>query len=390
MSTKRTRYSTRLKTKLILDVLKGDKTINELSSEHNIHPKNLQNWKATFLANAELAMEPNKIAKEYKIQLIKLQDKNDEYAKVVGQLTVEKEWAVKKLQSLGLSEKQALVDPKLKSVSLLKQTQLLNISRGHFYYQPIENKIKAEIKSHIADVFNKIPIYGERKVHQQCLEDGFNISLNTVSKYRKEMGLTAVLAVRPHSSTISDGSHIKYPYKLEGLEIIRANQVWSTDITYIKLHGGMVYLAAIIDWYSKAVLSYRIANTMDVDLVTSVLDEALLSYGNPEIFNTDQGSQYTSYIHTNRLKNKGIIISMDGKGRATDNIAIERFWRSVKCERVYLNDYQSVIELKDDVKDYIEFYNHRRFHQTLGYQKPMDVYHDSLHIQGSSLIKKVA
>jgi len=126
------------------------------------------------------------------------------------------------------------------------------------------------------------------------------------------------------------------------LDIVRANQVWSTDITYIKIKGGMVYLAAIIDWYSKAILSWKISNVMDTDLVMGVLNEALEKYGKPEIFNTDQGSQYTSYIHTQALKDKGITISMDGKGRATDNICIERFWRSAKCEMIYLNEYHKI------------------------------------------------
>jgi len=153
------------------------------------------------------------------------------------------------------------------------------------------------------------------------------------------------------------------------------------------------YLAAIIDWYSKAVLSWRISNTMDTDLVMSVLNEALSLYGKPEIFNTDQGSQYTSYIHTQTLKDKGIAISMDGKGRATDNICIERFWRGreatcdlisqgkldeSKVEKIYLNEYDRISVLKDDVKEYIEFYNHRRFHESLEYKKPMNVYRESL------------
>ena len=140
----------------------------------------------------------------------------------------------------------------------------------------------------------------------------------------------------------------------------------------------MVYLAAIIDWHSKAVLSHKISNTMDCTLVMDVLNDALERHGTPEIFNTDQGSQYTSEIHTQRLKNKGITISMDGKGRATDNICIERFWRSAKCERIYLNEYASIAELTTNVNDYIEFYNYKRFHQSLKYKKPMAVYQESI------------
>jgi len=204
------------------------------------------------------------------------------------------------------------------------------------------------------------------------------VSLNTVFKYRKELDLKPILAVKPINTTIPIKEHKKHSYKLRGMSIIRANQVWSTDITYIKINGGMVYLAAIIDWYSKAVLSYRISNTMDTELVMDVLNEAFTLYGKPEIFNTDQGSQYTSHIHTQKLKDNNITISMDGKGRATDNIAIERFWRSAKCERIYLNEYNSIKELKEDMADYINFYNFKRFHQTLDYKKPMNVYHDSL------------
>jgi putative transposase len=236
-------------------------------------------------------------------------------------------------------------------------------------------------------VFEQILIYGEKKVHKQLLEDGIKVSLNTVARYRQELGLKAVLAVKQVNTTIPIKEHKKYGYsvqyplegcKLRGLNISHANHVWGTDITYIKIAGGMVYMAAIIDWHSKAVLSYKISNTMDSQLVMSVLNEALERYPHPEIFNTDQSSQYTSEVHTQKLKKLGITISMDGKGRATDNICIERFWRSAKCERIYLNAYQSIGELITDVDDYIEFYNHRRFHQTLDYKKPMDVYQESI------------
>jgi len=378
MSRKRAKYTTEFKTKIVLEALKNDQTINEIASHYNITPKNIQNWKKIFLSNAELAMEPAKAVKEYKDEIVVLKNKNDRYAKAVGNLTVEKEWLAGKLKSLDLSKKQQMIEPKLRTLSLSKQAKLLNISRSHFYYQPSINQNKIDIKNQIQTIFSKIPIYGERKVHQQLLEDGFNVSLNTVSNYRKKLGLKAILAVKPVSTTIADDRHPKYPYKLRNIDITYANQVWSADITYIKLKGGMVYLAAIIDWHSKAVLSWRISNVMDSQLVMDNLNEALDKYGKPKIFNTDQGSQYTSLIHTQTLKDNGIIISMDGKGRATDNIAIERFWRSAKCERIYLNEYNSMQDLKIDIKDYIEFYNHQRFHQTLDYEKPMTVYIESI------------
>jgi len=282
---------------------------------------------------------------------------------------------------LDSSYKKELIDKdENKVISVVKQCKLISYNRSNLFYAPMVNHTKKAIKKHIEKVFEDIPSYGYMKVYHQLLEDDFSVSPNTVLSYRRELGLQAVLAVRPPNTSWADKQHPKYSYKLRGLDIVRANQVWSTDITYIKIKGGMVYMAAVIDWYSKAVLSWRISNTMDTDLVMGVLNEALSLYGKPEIFNTDQGSQYTSYIHTQTLKDNGITISMDGKGRATDNIAIERFWRSAKVEKIYLNEYERVSVLKSDVSDYMEFYNYRRFHETLKYKKPMNVYFESLKI----------
>ena len=279
---------------------------------------------------------------------------------------------------MGLSDKKELIEPKLENISISTQCKLIKLNPSSLYYKPVVSEYKISLKEKINEIYEKIPIYGALKVHQQLLEDGYNASLNTVYKYRQQMGLKPILAVKPISLSMPNKQHPKHSYKLRGIEITRANQVWSTDITYIKINGGMVYMAAIIDWHSKAVLSWKISNTMDTDLVTNVLHEALSFYGKPEIFNTDQGSQYTSVAHTQILKDNDIIISMDGKGRATDNICIERFWRSAKVERIYLNEYNSIKELKEDVGDYIHFYNHERFHQTLNYKKPMSFYYDSL------------
>jgi len=388
MSRTRKTYSAEFKTKLVLEVLKEERTLVEIASANKITPKNLQNWKKLFLENAVLAMEPSKAVKEYKNEITKLNTTVDEYAKKVGQLTLEKDWAVGKLKSLDLSDKKEIIESELETISVVKQCELLDVNRSSIYYAPVVNEHKVAIKQEIKSIFEEIPIYGAKKVHCQLLENGFNVCLNTVEAYRKELGLKAILAVRePISLTQPNIQHPKYTYKLRGLDIVRANQVWSTDITYIKIKGGMVYLAAVIDWYSKAVLSWKISNTMDTSLVMGVLDEALSLYGKPEIFNTDQGSQYTSYIHTQTLKDNGITISMDGKGRATDNIAIERFWRSAKVERIYLNEYNTIKELKEDVSDYMEFYNYRRFHESLKYQKPMNVYFDSLQINDDNYTK---
>ena len=381
MSNKRRQFSSEFKVKLVLEVLKNEKPLNQIAKEHNILPKNLINWKKQFLENAEIAMEPSKVVKEYKDQIKELEKKVDKYAKTVGKLTVERNWAVGKLESLDLSTKRSMVarqalNTTIELPSPSRQHQLLGISRSYNYYTPVVNPQKEAIKQRIKEISEDefMCVYGEEKVYRQLLSEGYSVSLNTVSKYRKELGIKAILAVRPISTTVADDKHPKYPYLLKGIDIDKPNKVWSTDITYIKINGGTVYLAAVIDWYSKAVLSWNISNTMDTDFVMKVLEEALKHHPKPEIFNTDQGSQYKSYIHTQRLKDNGITISMDGKGRATDNIAIERLWRSVKCERIYLNEYQSIKELKEDLKSYFYFYNHHRFHQTLDYKKPMEVY----------------
>jgi putative transposase len=387
MSRKMKQYSTEFKTKIVLEVLAGDKTLNEIASANNIIPKNIMNWKKIFLENAQMAMEPSKAIKEYKDENLKLQDELDEYAKALGKITIERDWAVGKLKSLDLSNKKALVESKLEEISISRQCELISLNRTNLYYVSVLNPIKDAIKTEIQKIFEDIPCYGYLKVHKELLERGHSVCLNTVREYRKQLGLRAVLAVRAPNTSWANKQHPKYSYKLKGIDIVRANQVWSTDITYIKIKGGMVYLAAIIDWHSKAILSWRISNTMDTDLVMGVLNEALSKYGKPEIFNTDQGSQYTSCIHTQTLKDNGITISMDGKGRATDNICIERFWRSAKVEKIYLNEYFKISTLKDDVSDYMEFYNYRRFHETLDYKKPMNVYYDSLKINDEKYTK---
>lgn len=376
MSAKRTIYSAEFKTKIVIEVLRNEKTLAEIASENNVTPKNIQNWKKIFLENSSMAMEPEKAIKGYKAENVKLQKTIDDYAKTSGQLTLEKSWLAGKLKSLDLTTKKSMIESELEKISVVNQCEMIGLCRANHYYVSVIDENIVAIKAHIEKIYEEIPIYGSLKVHQHLLEDGYSVCVNLVQKYRKELGLKAILAVRPPNMSQPIKEHRKYTYKLMGLDISRVNQVWSTDITYIRIKGGMVYLAAIIDWHSKAVLSWSISNTMDGDLVMGVLNEALRKYNHPEIFNTDQGSQYTSHIHTGTLKEKGITISMDGKVRATDNICIERFWRSAKCEKIYLNEYNRLTELKDEVKTYVEFYNHRRFHETLGYKNPMNAYNE--------------
>tara|TARA_B110000238_G_C16070236_1_gene414583 strand:+ start:139 stop:1290 length:1152 start_codon:yes stop_codon:yes gene_type:complete len=380
MSNKKRTFTIAFKTKVVLAALKEDQTMAQLSSKYDITAKNIQNWKALFLSNAEIAMDPSKSVSSYKKANNDLEAKIDKYAKKVGELIIEKEFLVGKLQSSELSNRKDMIDSEHK-ISVSQQCELLAVPRSSLYYKPKENIMKQAILAHISKIHEDIPCYGYMKAHKQLVEDGFSACENTVQKYRQELGIQAILAVKKPNLSAPSKEHSIYSYKLRDLSILRSNQVWSTDITYIKTDSGTVYLAAIIDWYSKAVLSWNISNTMDSTLVMSVLNEALHNYGVPEIFNTDQGSQYTSHIHTKTLDDLGVTISMDGKGRATDNICIERFWRSAKCERVYLNQYDGIVDLRSDIKDYINFYNNRRFHESLDYMKPMQVYYDNLYLK---------
>jgi len=212
------------------------------------------------------------------------------------------------------------------------------------------------------------------------------------------MGIEA-LYPKPKTTT-ANKEHHKYPYLLKDFRndagqvvIDRANQVWSTDITYIKVEKGYVYLAAIIDWHSKKILSWKLSNTMNNSLVLSVLNEALAFYPKPEIFNTDQGSQYTSKAHTDILKKHNIKISMDGKGRATDNICIERFWRSIKYEEIYLNEYENVKVLRKAIGKYMDMYNSKRLHSTIDYKTPNEVYFEyinNLGFKGDNLLQSIS
>ena len=377
MSNKRKVYSAEFKTKVVLEVLRDTQTVSEISVKYNVTPKNIHNWKVAFLSNAELAMDPSKSVAKYKKDNAELQSQLDDYAKKVGQLTLEKEFLEGKLKSLELSDRKKMIDSE-HSLAILKQNFLLDIPRSSLYYKPVKNEIKDKLKARILEIHNEIPCYGYIKAQKHLIEDGFSICENTVMKYRKELGIKAVLAVKKPNLSEPNKEHAIYSYKLKGLSILWSNHVWSADITYIKTDSGTVYLAAIIDWYSKAVLSWDISNTMDSSLVMRVLNNAIDNYGVPDIFNTDQGSQYTSKIHAQTLIDYGVTISMDGKGRATDNICIERFWRSAKCERIYLNQYDGISDLREDIADYIDFYNSKRFHESLQYKKPIDVYYENL------------
>ena len=218
------------------------------------------------------------------------------------------------------------------------------------------------------------PFYGSRKMAAWLKGQGRRVSRKRVRRLMRTMGLKAIYR-RPRTSRPAPG-HRVYPYLLCGMKVARPNQVWAADITYIPMARGFLYLVAIIDWYSRYVLAWRLSNTLDGTFCVAALDDAL-SRGRPEIFNSDQGSQFTATTFTERLEACGVAISMDGRGRALDNVFIERLWRSVKYEEIYLNDYETGWEVEDALANYFRFYCHERIHQALGYRTPAEVYFEA-------------
>jgi len=382
-------FTAEVKTKIVLEMLKEESTTAQLSTKYEVSAKTMQNWKKQFLNNAPLAFEPAKAVSEFKDQIDGLKTQNDELAKALGKATVERDWAVGKLGSLDSSNKKSLVDPKLSKLSKTRQCELLQISRSVVYYKAkVMSLYNLNILNRIDEIYTDNPDYGYRYIHRQLLEDGFNIGKDRVLKYMGTMGIEAIYPHRKKSTSIKDIGHKIHSYLLEPywttsgktktVHVPYVNQVWSGDITYIRTNGGFVYLAAIIDWHSKAILSYKLSNSMDSALVTDILKEALEKYPAPQIFNSDQGSQYTGHEHTGILKENNIEISMNGKGRSIDNIVIERFFRTLKYNCIFINDFKDVTELKEGINNYMDKYNNQRFHSSIGYQKLMNVYRDYL------------
>lgn len=258
-------------------------------------------------------------------------------------------------------------------LTISRQCQLLGLSRSSFYSQ---NKAVSQQELDLMLAIDKIhlalPFYGARKIQVELNNRGFSIGRGKVRRLMRKMGLEAIYR-KPRTSIPKSGDHI-YPYLLKDLQIERANQVWATDITYLPMAKGFAYLVAIIDLYSRKVMSWRLSNTMDASFCIEALEDAIQKFGPPEIFNTDQGSQFTSDSFTSLLKAHGVKISMDGKGRWVDNVFIERLWRSVKYEEVYLKAYQTMQEARQSLRSYFIFYNQSRFHQTLDNQTPDMVY----------------
>lgn len=258
------------------------------------------------------------------------------------------------------------------ALPLLVQADLLSVSRASLYYQPAPpDMTEVLLKRRIDEIYTESPFYGARKIAEQLQQEGHSCCRATARKYMQQMGIEAIRPM-PNLSQRNQ-EHRVYPYLLRGMRIERPNVVWGTDITYIRLTNGWMYLVAFLDWFSRYVVAWELSDSLELPFVLSCAETALLM-GSPEIINSDQGSHFTSERFTSRFLSTGAKISMDGRGRCMDNIFTERLWRSVKYEEVYLNEYDSPREARAGITRYMEFYNYRRIHQALGYKTPAAIY----------------
>jgi putative transposase len=281
------------------------------------------------------------------------------------------------------AERRAMIERENPALPIAQQCRLLAVSRSAVYRKPVE--VSAEDLAIMALIDRQYlvrPYYGSRRIMAWLATQGHLVNRKRVRRLMRLLGLVAIYQ-RPNTSKPT-AAHKLYPYLLRGLAIERVNQVWCSDVTYIPMAKGFLYLVVVMDWVSRAVLAWRLSNTLSADFCVEALDEALARYGSPEIFNTDQGSQFTSDDFTGTLKRHGVTISMDGKGRCMDNIFVERLWRSLKYEEVYLNAYATAAEAKAGIGAWLSFYNQERQHQSLGYRTPRQIYQESLWICGRS------
>ena len=262
----------------------------------------------------------------------------------------------------------------LPHLSIRRQCELLKINRSSWYYKPVPlDSYNLSLMDEIDRQYLETPFYGRARMTAHLRRLGHWVNLKRVGRLMKLMGIRGITP-KLNTST-PNKEHKIYPYLLRGLDIVRPNQVWASDITYVRLKQGFMYLVAVIDLFSRYVLSWKLSNTLESDFCVSAVEDAIEMHGEPpDIFNTDQGSQFTSYDFTDMLLLNNIEISMDGKGRAIDNVFIERLWWSVKHECTYLSQFETVSELKQSLKKYFDFYNHRRYHQSLDYNTPWEVF----------------
>ncbi|MEC7299868.1 MULTISPECIES: IS3 family transposase [unclassified Sulfitobacter] len=363
----RRNHSPAFKAKVALAAIKGEKTLVELAQDFDLHPNQIKQWRDQLLEGATGVFgEAPKGDAEPRIDVKTLHAK-------IGELTLENGFFVRRARQGGsAAERKKMIDRNAK-LSLSRQAMVLGISRGSIYYQPQPvGEADLKLMHRIDQLHMEFPFAGSRMLKGLLVQEGHTVGRLHVATLMKRMGIEALYR-KPNTSKPTPG-HKVYPYLLRNLTITRPNHVWAMDITYIPMARGFIYLAAVVDWATRRVLSWRVSITLDAGFCIEALEEALAKYGQPEIFNSDQGSQFTSTDFIKVLAARQIKISMDGKGAWRDNVFVERLWRSIKYEEVYLRAYSSVSEARTGIGRYIGFYNGRRPHSSLDGRTPDQAY----------------
>ncbi|WP_099092664.1 IS3 family transposase [Acinetobacter larvae] len=367
---KRRNHSAEFKAKVALAALKGDHTLAELSTEFDLHQNQIIAWKNQLLEQSSSIFDQACPNKEPDIDLKALHAKIGHQALQIG-------FFRGCAQKNRATERQKMID-KTHKLSVRQQAQLVQINRSTLYYKPKEvSSTDLSLMRLIDEIHLDYPFMSSRMIRDMLQRQGHQIGRR---KVRRLMGLMGIHALYPKPNTSKPNlAHRIYPYLLKNMVIERSNQVWCTDITYIPMAKGFVYLCAIMDWHSRKVLAHRVSISMETDFCIAALQEAIVKYGCPEVFNTlaqqcRSGSQFTSEAFLNELKLRNIRISMDGKGRWMDNVMIERLWRSLKHEEVYLKAYDTVKIAKQSIADYFKFYNQKRSHSSLNKATPDEFY----------------
>ncbi|EGL81482.1 Integrase catalytic region [Caldalkalibacillus thermarum TA2.A1] len=354
-------------------MLREEQTVNEIAGKYELSPVMIRRWKAEFLKRALMVFqkgtdEIDKVRKAY-------ESKQENLEKLVGQLTVEVDWLKKNLDSnKSIQERKAMIERNHPKISVKRQAELLGVNRTSVYRCPkrrTESQENIQLMHRIDELYTEHPYFGYRRMTAKLRSEGFDVNKKRVRRLMRLMGIRAIYP----GPNLSKRLHAQYcrSYLLRGLEINRPDHVWGVDITYIRMGKGFMYLFTMIDWFSRKVVDYELSSTLEKGFVFECLKRAF-RYRKPVIINSDQGIHFTNAEYLELMKEHDVKVSMDGKGRATDNSRTERFFRALKYECIYINEFENPRELRQGIRGYVRFYNTERPHQALGYQAPEMIY----------------